>query len=118
MGEELQGTLARLASELGVSVGELLDYATGRGIQEYTKVRILEWGSLLVFFAVCLAATIYLDRTFVRRHEFRFEENRETFHYCAVGTAVIWVAGAMIATSQLVSWVVSPEGMLIRMVLQ
>lgn len=124
MSEELSNELAQLAGTLGVSVGELWAWLTSEGMHAYARMRVSTLGVMVVgivaFVAIGVAVTVLLYRAHVRSFEGdRYYEGGYAIAAIIVGGVTAFGSLFVIPSlSDLVGWMVSPEGMFMAEVLR
>ena len=118
--EQTDAALAELARQLGISVGELWDWLQGNGIEAYAAARVAygltEVIGCLLLFAVCAVVFVNTSRA-LEKVDFDGE-------FCCVAALVtagiigiIAMIGVVLCVPSLVGWMVSPEGMVMDVLL-
>ena len=119
--EQTDAALAELAQQLGISVGELWGWLQGNGIEAYAAARVAygltEVIGCLLLFLVCAVVMVHLYRLAVKA-------NFDAEFPCVMGICfagiicIIAAFGIVLSLPSLVGWMVSPEGMVIDMLLK
>ena len=119
--EQTDAALAELARELGISVGELWGWLQGNGVEVYAAARVAYGlteviGCLLVF-AVC--AVVFANTLRALEKADLDGEFCCLMAFCVSGIiGIIAIGSAALSLPSLVGWFVSPEGMVIDMLLK
>lgn len=119
--EQTDAALAELARQLGISVGELWGWLQGNGIEAYAAARVAygltEVIGFLLLFAVCAVVFVNTLRA-VEKTDFDGEFCCLAA-FCVSGIiGIIAAIGVVACLPSLVGWFVSPEGMVIDMLLK
>ena len=119
--EQTDAALAELARQLGISVGELWGWLQGNGIEAYTAARVAygltEVISCLLVFVVCSVVFVNTVRA-IEKADFDGEFCC-LLAFCTAGIiGIIAIGCAALSLPSLVGWLVSPEGMVIDMLLK
>ena len=121
MNEELSNALAELAKGLGTNTGELWAWMQGEGVQAYGSVQVAKltvtaWG---IGIAIAVVAIIALA---IARHCLKtsYLDGADLMMAEMVPTIVLFVLSIVEVgvISNLAGWMTSPEGMVIREVLE
>lgn len=116
MGDKLDEALADVANRVGVGTTELFGWLQSDGLEAYGRAQVATYASwvaiLLMAFLIGLAMMVlYL----------RGEGSRRCYceEMCIVGCIVSLLSAVVLAVivPELVGWLVSPEGMVMRLVL-
>ena len=118
--EQTDAALAELARQLGISVGELWGWLQGNGIEAYAAAKVAtgltEVISCLLVFAVCAVVFVNTSRA-LEKADFDSE-------FCCVAAlciagiiGIIAIGCAALCLPSLVGWMVSPEGMVMDVLL-
>lgn len=119
--EQTDAALARLAEQLGISVGELWGWLQGNGVQSYATAKIVQLlttvAMAFMFFIICLC----FFRFFYKKHEEWEDEHRTRYNENPYITPIILLSmlalGCFFVVAvnlpDLIGWMVSPEGMVI-----
>lgn len=119
--EQTDAVLAELARQLGISVGELWGWLQGNGIEAYAAARVAygltEVIGCLLLFLVCVVVMVHLYKLAVK-------DSFNNEFPCVMGIVfagfigIIAAFGIVLSLPPLVGWMVSPEGMVIDMLLK
>lgn len=120
--ENLDNALAELASQLGVSVSQLWDWMQGYGIKAYASAKIGTLASeiavqTVVFVMTILVAWLYVSKVMPRlvEHDRYMADEITIALFILFGiTAAISLVVAASVVPELVGWIASPEGMVIK----
>lgn len=119
--EQTDAALAELARQLGISVGELWGWLQGNGIEAYASAKVAtgltEVISCLLVFAVCAVVFVNTLRA-LEKTDFD-SEFCCVMALCTAGIiGIVAIGCAALNLPSLVGWFVSPEGMVIDMLLK
>lgn len=122
MSEELSNALALLANQLGITTAQLWDWLQGSGVQAYASAKVATMAVGVVAF---LAFELAIAVASVTAHRLHVRAEKENRYYdgewlvilitLLVIAAVVFVPLA-IDVSNLIGWLVSPEGMVLSMI--
>ena len=121
MNDTLQGVLAELAKGLGTNTGELWTWMQGEGVQAYGSVQVARltvsaWG---IGIAIAVVAIIALA---IARHCLKssYLDGADMMMAEMIPTIALTVLSVIEVgvISDLVGWMASPEGMVIRKALE
>lgn len=124
MNEKLSEAIAQLAGQLGVTTTQLWDWMQGYGIRAYASVMVAQLSAnLMLSLALAVAIVVSIHAFFKRLLPAIGRAcDEEACMLITFVIGVIWVIAAFFVIMQvlmclpeLVGWVVSPEGMVIEM---
>ena len=124
MNEKLGEALAQLAGQLGVTTTQLWDWMQGYGIRAYASAMVAQLSANLILSLALAVAIVVSIHAFFKRLLPAIGRtcDEEACMLITFVIGVIWVIAAFFVIMQilmclpeLVGWVVSPEGMVIEM---
>lgn len=123
MNDKLQDTLATLADGLGVSVNQLWDWLQGKGIESYTKVVINQLIFVIIagIILFCISSVLcykFYKLYLVKKDECFGDSDTPFFGFIFSGAiGVVILAIILVSSHELIGWLSSPEGMIIKLFL-
>jgi hypothetical protein len=124
MNEKLSEALAQLAGQLGVTTTQLWDWMQGYGIRAYASVMVAQLSANLMLSLALAAAIVVSIHAYFKRllPVIGRTCDEDACMLITFALGVVWVIAAFFVIMQvlmclpeLVGWVVSPEGMVIEM---
>ena len=120
MNDELQGTLAELASGLGTTTNELWTWLQGDGINAYAAAKVAQLGVIVAFITIallcCIAACAVIYMTW--RHS---DKKGYWDDDCLFAMIIpLFLVGVVIILGvdyigEFAGWIASPQGMVMQM---
>lgn len=123
MGEKLQESLAGLADQLGISVGQLWDWMYGHGAEAYAQAKIAQLYVDVAIFATLLILMLVIGilavRSVLKRKREKGTDSYEDIILCGIidiGVNIVLISCFTKALRELLGWLASPEGMVMQMI--
>ena len=119
--EQTDAALARLAEQLGISVGELWGWLQGNGIQSYAAARIAQSLTTIamafVFFIICLCFFRFFYKKSKEWEDLYRDPYDDNPYVAPIIVLPLLALGCLfvvaITLPDLIGWIASPEGMVI-----
>ncbi len=121
MNDSLQNALAGLADQLGVTTGQLWDWLQGYGIEAYAKATIATTIPWLVASAVAVIVLAILPPVVYRQFRDRLSGDWfDLLFFACMYLLSLFLIGSFLvdSVSTVLGWMVSPEGMVLRMLME
>lgn len=112
--ENLDKALAELAEKFGVRSDEFVTWLTNGGLQAYATKEMIYNGIMSVFFFILILISIF---GFVYAHRHSDEVDPEFIVVPSIVLLVVSIAFFLAFFISFVCWIVSPEGMIVDLVL-
>lgn len=135
----MEEKIIEIADTLGVEVSELWAWLKNGGVQAYQSAKVAELGTIVAFCAIGIAFCVYLllhalaERKQIIQHvisygtdwveslkvsDIKDDANESVMVTLAASTCALGILSVVLLISlpSLIAWIVSPEGMVLRII--